>query len=146
MPQVNCEVIASISLEMSTLLLASYYNRRRQEGYLLTDRPMRQLQLPWLPQLLSTLQLMLPMPVVAFEEGSLHHCGQDYPSAQGLFMICGESGLMAWKVISQLHRFSHLTAIDNIETAYGRNKSLSHYIACLKRDKKTGGHPNLVNV
>jgi hypothetical protein len=38
--KVNCEVIASISLIMSTLLLASYYNRRQQEGYLLTDRPM----------------------------------------------------------------------------------------------------------
>lgn len=55
---------------------------------------------------------------------------------------------IVWDVIKKMtdKNVSHLTAIDNIETAYGRNKSLSHYIACLKRDKKTGGHPNLVDV
>jgi Transcriptional activator of glycolytic enzymes len=55
---------------------------------------------------------------------------------------------IVWDVIKRFtdKNISHLTAIDNIETAYGRNKSLSHYIACLKRDKKTGGHPNLVDV
>jgi hypothetical protein len=53
-----------------------------------------------------------------------------------------------WDVIKKFtdKNISHLTAIDNIETAYGRNKSLSHYISCLKRDKKHGGHPNLVDV
>jgi Transcriptional activator of glycolytic enzymes len=55
---------------------------------------------------------------------------------------------VVWDVIKRLtdKNVSHLTAIDNIETAYGRNKSISHYIACLKRDRKTGGHPNLVDV
>jgi Transcriptional activator of glycolytic enzymes len=53
-----------------------------------------------------------------------------------------------WDVIKKFtdKNVSHLTAIDNIETAYGRNKSISHYISCLKRDKKHGGHPNLVDV
>ena len=40
----------------------------------------------------------------------------------------------------------HTVAIDAIEQAYGRGKTISHYIDCLKRDKKTGGHPNLVDV
>jgi Transcriptional activator of glycolytic enzymes len=55
---------------------------------------------------------------------------------------------VVWDVIKRFtdKNVSHMTAIDNIEAAYGRNKSLSHYIACLKRDKKTGGHPNLVDV
>jgi hypothetical protein len=55
---------------------------------------------------------------------------------------------IVWDVIKRFtdKNISHLTAIDNIETAYGRNKSLSHYIACLKRDKKHGGHPNLADV
>lgn len=55
---------------------------------------------------------------------------------------------LVWDVIKRFtdKNVSHLTAIDNIETAYGRNKSVSHYIACLKRDKKAGGHPNLVDV
>ena len=50
-----------------------------------------------------------------------------------------------WDVIKRFtdKNVSHLTAIDNIETAYGRNKSITHYIKCLKRDKRTGGHPNL---
>jgi hypothetical protein len=39
---------------------------------------------------------------------------------------------------------SHLTALGNIETAYGRNKSILP--ASIKRDKKHGGHPNLVDV
>jgi hypothetical protein len=53
-----------------------------------------------------------------------------------------------WDVIKRMtdKNASHLTAIGNIETAYGRNKSLSHYIAYLKRDKQTGGHTNLVDV
>jgi Transcriptional activator of glycolytic enzymes len=55
---------------------------------------------------------------------------------------------IVWDIIKRFtdKNISHLTAIDNIETAYGRNKSLSHYIACLKRDKKDGGHPSLVDV
>jgi hypothetical protein len=55
---------------------------------------------------------------------------------------------VVWDVIKRFtdKNVSHMTAIDNIEAAYGRNKSLSHYVACLKRDKKTGGHPNLVDV
>jgi Transcriptional activator of glycolytic enzymes len=55
---------------------------------------------------------------------------------------------IVWDVIKRMtdKNVSHLTAIDNIETAYGGNKSLSHYISYLKRDKKTGGHPNLVDV
>ena len=53
-----------------------------------------------------------------------------------------------WDVIKRFtdKNISHLTAIENIESAYGRNKSITHYIACLKRDKKNGGHPNLVEV
>jgi hypothetical protein len=53
-----------------------------------------------------------------------------------------------WDVIKRFtdKNISHLTAIDNIEAAYGRNKSCSFYIGCLKRDKKHGGHPNLVVV
>jgi hypothetical protein len=41
---------------------------------------------------------------------------------------------------------SHLTAIENIQQAYGYGKSVSHYIACIKRDLKHGGHPNLTDV
>jgi Transcriptional activator of glycolytic enzymes len=54
----------------------------------------------------------------------------------------------AWDVIKRFtdKNVSHLTAIDNIETAYGRNKSVSHYISCIKRDRRTGGHPNLALV
>ena len=40
----------------------------------------------------------------------------------------------------------HVVAIENIEQAYGHGKTISHYIACLKRDKSRGGHPNLVDV
>ncbi|MGL5935859.1 MAG: hypothetical protein ACRCZI_09580 [Cetobacterium sp.] len=62
------------------------------------------------------------------------------------FVYCNRK--VVWDVIKRFtdKNISHLTAIDNIETAYGRNKSVSHYIACLKRDRKTGGHPNLVDV
>ena len=53
-----------------------------------------------------------------------------------------------WDVIKKFtdKNISHLTAIDSIEAAYGRNKSITHYITCLKRDKRTGGHPNLADV
>ena len=53
-----------------------------------------------------------------------------------------------WDVLKKFtdKNISHLTAIDSIESAYGRNKSVTHYIACLKRDKKHGGHPNLAEV
>ena len=53
-----------------------------------------------------------------------------------------------WDIIKKFtdKNISHLTAIDCIEAAYGRNKSVTHYIACLRRDKKTGGHPNLADV
>ena len=53
-----------------------------------------------------------------------------------------------WDVIKRFtdKNISHLSAIDSIESAYGRNKSITHYIACLKRDKKYGGHPNLAEV
>jgi hypothetical protein len=55
---------------------------------------------------------------------------------------------IVWDVIKRFtdKNISHMTAIDNIEAAYGRNKSITHYIACLKRDNRTGGHPNLVDV
>jgi hypothetical protein len=41
---------------------------------------------------------------------------------------------------------SHLTAIDKIEQAYGPGKSVTFYINCIRRDKKTGGHPSLTVV
>ena len=34
---------------------------------------------------------------------------------------------------------THELAIDMIEQAYGRGKPVTHYIKCLKRDKKHGG-------
>ena len=35
---------------------------------------------------------------------------------------------------------------DRIEAAYGWNKSVTYYIACLARAKKLGGHHNLADV
>jgi len=53
-----------------------------------------------------------------------------------------------WDVIKRFtdKGISHITAIDTIEQAYGPGKSVSHYIKCIIRDKKTGGHPSLTVV
>ena len=55
---------------------------------------------------------------------------------------------VVWNVIKRItdKNISHLTAIDNIEAAYGRNKSVTHFINGLERKRKTDGHPNLVDV
>ena len=54
-----------------------------------------------------------------------------------------------WDAIKRMtdKGISHLVAIEMIEQAYGTGKPLSHhYIQCLRRDKKHGGHPNLVTL
>ena len=55
---------------------------------------------------------------------------------------------IVWDAIKKLtdKGITHLVAIERIEQAYGYGKPLSHYIQCLRRDKRTGGHPNLVDV
>ena len=71
------------------------------------------------------------------------------PSERGgkaRFVFCHRK--VVWDVIKKFtdKNISHLTAINNIEAAYGRNKSVTHYINCLKRDRRHGGHPNLADV
>jgi len=53
-----------------------------------------------------------------------------------------------WDVIKRFtdKGISHITAIATIEQAYGPGKSVTYYINCLKKDKKTGGHPSLTVV
>jgi hypothetical protein len=53
-----------------------------------------------------------------------------------------------WDVIKRFtdKGITHLVAIDKIEQAYGPGKSVTHYIKCIRNDKKTGGHPSLTVV
>jgi hypothetical protein len=50
-----------------------------------------------------------------------------------------------WDIIKRFtdKGIHHTTAISTIEQAYGPGKSVSHYIKCVLRDKKNGGHPSL---
>jgi hypothetical protein len=50
-----------------------------------------------------------------------------------------------WDIIKRFtdKGIHHTTAISTIEQAYGPGKSVSHYIKCVLKDKKNGGHPSL---
>ena len=52
---------------------------------------------------------------------------------------------LVWDLIQGLilQGHSHTAAINKIYNTYGRGLSVSKIIECIRRDKRTGGHPNL---
>jgi hypothetical protein len=116
-----------------------------QEGFLITG--------DWLPKTLACPRL----------QGHLHDLWREW--TDGLFNNKPASQLSpterggklkhiyfkrkhVWDIFKRFtdKGITHLVAIDKIEQAYGPGKSVTHYIKCIRNDKKTGGHPSLTVV